>query len=275
MADARALQNALEAFASSAGHMTGAKDEANRSTLSASAPPLSFTLLEDSFDFAFKDGRAPGDQAPVRPSPTISADTPSRSIPVTESVASHQRVRERMNQAPAQSVVRISDNGRSASTGSASTGAVERTASQQPEKALVCASRPHATRRLVVALPAEDDEIVAYVAVTRGGACEQMLRRAQESAYPIVLPIKVDLTSDGKIALTVFTFSETFTYDSTASAWVGDGGSWLIGGSDLFDQRSGWTIIVRFHKGKVRSASISHNGEYKQGKLAGLPLGHY
>jgi hypothetical protein len=269
MADARALQNALKAFADTAGHMTEAKGEANRSTTPASARPLSFTLLEDTFDFAFEDGRAPGDQAPARPSPTISVDTRSQSIPAAESIAL-QRAREPMNQAPPQAVVRVSDNDRPQGM-----GAVEGTASRQPQKALVCASRPHATRKLVVALPAEDDEIVAYVAVTRGSVCQQMLRRAQEAAYPIVLPIKVDLTSEGQITLTVLTFSETFTYDSTASAWIGDGGSWLIGGGDLFDQRSGWTIIVRFHKGKVRSASISHDGDYKQGKLAGLPLGHY
>ena len=151
-------------------------------------------------------------------------------------------------------------------------GAVETTASRQPENALVCVPLPQKPRRLLVALPAEGDEIVAYVAVTRGSACKQMLRRAQESGYPVILPIKVEPGPDRQITLTVLTFSETFTYDSRARAWIGDGGSCLIGGCDLFDQKSGWTMIVRFDNGEVRSASISHNGECKQGKLAGLPL---
>jgi hypothetical protein len=153
-------------------------------------------------------------------------------------------------------------------------GAAECITSQQPQKELVCASQHDGPRSFVVALPAEEDEVVAFVAVTRGRSCDQMLRLAQESAYPVIVPIKVDLASDRRITLTVLTFSETFAYDSRTEAWIGDGGSRLIGGSDLFDQRTGWTITVRVRNVEGSFVSISHNGKFKQGTLGGLCLKH-
>ena len=249
--------------------MIGRKGEANRSTRSASTGPLPFTLLEDSFDLTFKRSREPINPAPARSSPKISDNAPPACIRVAETIASQQCVREPINETSEQPSLKVSEKAQSPSM-----GAAESIASQQPQKELVCVSRQDEPRRFVVALPAEEDEIVAYVAVTRGSTCNQVLRLAQESAYPVIVPIRVDLASDGRITLTVLTFSETFAYDSRTRAWIGDGGSRLIGGSDLFDQRTGWTITVRVHNVEGSSVSISHNGKCKQGTLGGLSLKH-
>jgi hypothetical protein len=248
--------------------MIGAKGEASRSTTSTSTRSLPFSLLDDSSDFAFKRGREPSDQAPPRPSPTTSVQAPPRSSLIGDNTASGQRVREQMIEAPGQPAVRVSDNAQSPSR-----GAVETTTSPPPEKAVVSVPPKRRTRRFVV-LPAAEDETVAYVAVTRGSTCKQMLHRAKESGYPIILPMKVERAPDRHITLKVLTFSETFTYDSRAGSWIGKEGSTLVGGSDLFEQTSGWTMMVKFHNGEVRSASISHYGEYQQGTLAGLRLEH-
>lgn len=156
-----------------------------------------------------------------------------------------KRSREPVNQTQARPSPNISQNAPAPSMPVA-----ESIASQQLQQEVVCVSRQDEPRSFVLAFPPEKDEIVAFAAVT----------------------IRVDLASDGRIRLTVLTFSETFAYDSSTRAWSGDRGSHLIGGSDLFDQRTGWTITVWVCNAERSSVSISHGGQYKQGTINGLSL---
>lgn len=64
------------------------------------------------------------------------------------------------------------------------------------------------------------------------------------SGQSVTDTFEITANGDGSVTAETFGAQETFSYDPSLGGWVGDGGSFLIGGPDLFDNTSGWSVTI-------------------------------
>jgi hypothetical protein len=86
-------------------------------------------------------------------------------------------------------------------------------------------------------------------------------------ANAIVTPLEVDPNADGSVTLTLNGETEDFTYSAGAGGWVGEEGSFLIGGPDLFDDATGWSVILSLDENGNPSIEICHGGQCEPVRL--------
>lgn len=56
------------------------------------------------------------------------------------------------------------------------------------------------------------------------------------------IPLDIEANANGTVTISAGDSSEVFSYDSDLGGWVGDGGSFLMGGPEMFGDTDGWTV---------------------------------
>jgi hypothetical protein len=71
----------------------------------------------------------------------------------------------------------------------------------------------------------------------------------------------VHRNADGSVTISLWGATEVFSYSSANGGWVSNGGSSLMGDQNLFDDTTGWTVVVQVDGDGNRSIWMCHGGD--------------
>jgi len=126
---------------------------------------------------------------------------------------------------------------------------------------------------VTVTFPPAEPETIGYFALKKNVTPHQLSHLMEEGCgNVIVLPVEIEPNIDRSIAVSFLDATENFKHDSSASGWVGDGGSFVTGDSDLFDQMIGWCLTLTVLKHRPLSVELRNSGRCAAVTLENFPI---
>lgn len=126
---------------------------------------------------------------------------------------------------------------------------------------------------VTVTLPPAESETIGYVALKKTVTPQQLSRlMSEECGNIVILPVGIDTNLECGVVISFLDSIEDFRHDALLGGWVGNGGSFLAGGADLFCEMIGWCLTITVRENRPPSVELRNGGQCVAVTLNSFPI---